>query len=425
MIKEIDSELYIEFRDIATRYFGLYPNDENKSLIFSAMININLGIQDINRLIDKFENEHDYKETSRYYELVIKAYQILNAFDIIEKKFEVTKSGYNQLYGPENEKDGINRVEERQKIDYFRALRSLTTAHSLKTTRGAFKKFGIDAGTFLEDVRTKKNYRFSQHDVEGDIILEVRKKDDNSYDLLGNMEYRGVWIDRDIIEPVRIILSKLKLVNDKVMKLISEKENELRNKDIGNLKSINKKFVIDLKRAVIERYPYEIIRENYGNGQEKEFWEIQEIYDFVTWRHTFGDDRDLKLKELQNIKRKELLQYAKKVQNMNLDFEDNYNLSSGISREGIDGYADSKITSYLKRSKNYSDLEGIKRWEGNLSGASASNEVSDELWGCLKLNEMRSLLEEFFKIDWDTSLRELYWQYLVALFVRQRKLQLS
>lgn len=420
MIKKIDLNLYNEFRNLSLRYFELYPKDENKSLIFSAKLNIAFGIQDINRLIDKIYNEHDYYDSSWYYELVIKAYQILSAFDVIQNTFNIVKSGYDQLYGPQNERDGLNREEERQKIDYFRALRSLTTAHTLKTTDKSFEKFSINAGTYLEDVRIKKNYRFSHPDIEGDIILEVRKKDENSDDGLGNMEYRGVWIEKDIIEPVRIVVSKLNMVNNKIEELINEKENKFRDEKIGDLKIINSKFLIDLKRAVMERYPKEIEIVKYDNEQEVEFWEIQEIFDFVNWQHKFGDDRDLNLKELQDIKRKELLQYAEKVQDMELNDEDYHSLSSEISKEGIDYYSDSKISEYLKWNKNFPEFKEIELWQDNLSGASQVNQVSNEVWGFLLLKEMQPKLDKFFRIEWNTSFRELYWQYLVALFVRQQ-----
>lgn len=156
MIKKIDLESYNKFINLSSRYFELYPKDEDKSLIFSAKININFGIQDINKLIDKLNDQSQLKDSSWYYELIIKAYQILSAFDIIVKSFSVVKSGYDQLYGAPNDKDGVKREEERQKIDYFRALRSLTTAHTLETTDKSFEKFCITKGTYLEDVRMKK-----------------------------------------------------------------------------------------------------------------------------------------------------------------------------------------------------------------------------------------------------------------------------
>ncbi|MGP4064628.1 hypothetical protein ACTWPF_06865 [Oceanobacillus sp. M65] len=421
MFKKIDLNLYNKFNDLSLRYFELYPKDENKSLIFSAKVNLSFGIQDINRLIGKINYEGESKDSSWFYELIIKAYQILSAFDVIVKTFSVVKSGYDQLYGSSNEKDGVNKDEERQKIDYFRALRSLTTAHTLKTTDKSFEKFSITEGIYLEDIRMKSSYRFSQPDVDGDIILEIRKKDESSDNGLGSMEYRGIWIDKDIIDPVRIILDKLNIVNNKVEELIKIQENKLKNKKIENLKCMNNKFLIDLKRAVMERYPNEIEVRKYDNGKEEEFWEIQEIFNFVNWQYTFGDDRDLKLKALQDMKRNELLQYAEKVQGMELNKKDYYyTLSSGINREGIDYYCDAKISEYLKWNRNYPETKEIELWVDAISDASQINQVSNEVWACLMLKKMQPDLDKFFKIEWNTSFRELYWQYLVALFVRHQ-----
>lgn len=421
MIKEIDFDLFHEFGYLSSRYFELYPTDDRKTIIFSAKVNISFGIQDINNLIDKINKNHNsIQDSSWFYELMVKAYQVSNAVDMIMSKFEILKSKYNQQYGEENEADAEARVENRQKFDYFRALRSLTTAHTLETTFKEFKKFNINADTFLEDVRTRKSYRFTKPDVEGDIILEVRTKDNNSIDGLGEVEQRGVFIDKDIIETVKIIISTLTLANKKVSELINEKEYEFKQNRILDINNINDRFLLNLKEAVKERYPKQIEVIEYENDEIEESWEIQEIFDFVTWDSNFDDERSLKVKELQDIKKNELLQYAEKVQNMTLSFEDHYILSSGISSEGIDYYPDSKINAYLKSSNNKPDLKELKYWFNNLSAASQPNAVSDELWGALQLKKIQPKLDSFFQLDWNTSYQELYWQYLVALFVRHQ-----
>lgn len=296
-------------------------------------------------------------------------------------------------------------------------MRSLTTAHTLKSTDKSFKKFGITEGVYLEDVRFKSDYKFLK--TEGDIILEIRKKDEDSNDVLGDVEYHEVWLESDIIEPVRIVISKLKLVNSKIAKLIEDRESEFKEKNIAISENVNEQFLENLKRAVFERYPREIEKVAYINGETVEYWQIQEIFDFINWHYKFGDNRDLKLKALQNIKRKELIQYAEEIQSMKLDNDSHYDLSSGISTEGINSYSNGKISGYLKWSRHYPELEKIEFWKDDLSGASQVNQVSNEVWGCLMLKGIQPELDKFFKLDWNTSLRQLYWQYLVALFVRQ------
>lgn len=420
MIQEIDLKIYEVFRDLSLRYFELYPRDENKALIFSAEVNINFGIQDINRLIHKINNKYDYSDSSWYYELISKGYQILNAFEVIEKNYKVLKSGYDQLYGPQNDKDGTNREEERQKIDYFRALRSLTTAHTLQTTSKSFKKFNITAKTYLEDVRHRKSYRFLQFDEEAEIILEIRRKTESTNDGLGDIEHLGIYIDKDIIDPVRIIISKFDIVNKKVEKLIRDEENRLRNKRIGNLEDINNKFLFNLRKAVIERYPREIEIVEYDDEIFVEFWEIQEMFDFVNWKYTFGDNRDLYLKELQDIRRKDLIQYAEKIQNMELNTEDDYELALGISLQGIDSYSHSKISGYLKWSKSFPELKEVVNLEDTIREASHINQSTNEEWGWLMLKKEEPKWKNIFQIDWKTSYRELYWQYIIALYARQK-----
>lgn len=417
-IQEINLEQYDKFREKLLRFFDLYKECEERSLLFSAMININFGAQDINRLIDKINSNKDY-DSSWYYELIVKAYQILNAFDEIQNALKLVKSGYNDLYGQPDEADALNREKERQKIDFFRALRSLTTAHTLKTTDRTFKKFGISKGVYLEDVSFKRNMLFKKSD--GDVVLEIRVENEKMEDGLGEIQYVGIWIEKDIIEPVRIIISKLELGNEKLSNLIQDKENELKNIEMPHQENIDKLFLEELKSAVIERYPREITNETYANGEMIEYWSIQEIFDFVNWDVKFNDERDLKLKSLQGIKQSTLYQYARDVQNMQLDYNETFFLSYHISTKGIRSYDVEKIQSYLSRSKNYPNLNEIIPYINNLSGASQMNSVSDETWACLLLLKLQPELDDYFKIEWENkTLQEIYWQYLVALFVRNK-----
>lgn len=418
-IYEINLEQYDKFREKLLRFFDLYKECEERSLLFSALININFGAQDINRLIDKINSNKDY-DSSWYYELIVKAYQILNAFDEIQNALKLVKSGYNDLYGQPDEADAINREKERQKIDFFRALRSLTTAHTLKTTDRAFKKFGISKGVYLEDVRFERNTPFKK--LDGDVVLEIRIENEKMEDGLGEIQYVDIWIEKDIIEPVRIIISKLELGNEKLSNLIQDKEDELKNIKIIHQENMDEVFLEELKNAVIERYPLQITNETYINGETIEYWAIKEIFDFVNWDFEFGDERDLKLKSLQKTKENVIYLYAKDVQNMQLDYNETFFLSHRISTKGIRSYDVEKIQSYLSRSKNYPNLDEIIPYINNLSGASQINSVSDETWACLLLLRLQPELDDYFKIEWkNKTLQEIYWQYLVALFVRNKK----
>lgn len=118
MYREVDFEKYEKFEVVVTRYYELFQDTDDKSLVFSGLININLGLQDINKIINRL-NSNEFYDSSWYYELVVKAYQVLSAFDVLQKEFSLVKSGYDDLYGQRNESDGESRLEERQKIDYF------------------------------------------------------------------------------------------------------------------------------------------------------------------------------------------------------------------------------------------------------------------------------------------------------------------
>lgn len=417
-ICKIEIEHYDSFRDKLFRFFDLYKEFEDKSLLFSALININLGVQDLNQLIEKI-NQNNVYDSSWYYELIVKGYQVLNAFDEIQNVFKVVKSGYNDLYGQPDSKDAKKREKQRQKIDFFRALRSLTTAHTLRTTDKAFKKFGMFKGVYLEDVRFKNNSAFKI--VDGDVELELRIEEEFSEDGLGEVQYKGIWIEKDIIEPIRIIISKLELVTAKLVKLIQDKENYFKNEKINFPEKVDKLYLKELKAAVIKRYPREIINETYANGETIEYWAIQEIFDFVNWDIEFGDERDLELRSLQNIKGNIICQYANEVQTMQLTHNEMYFLPYGISTKGIDHYASQKIQEYLSESESYPFLDEITSYTNNLTEASNINRVSSETWACLLLLELQPELDNYFKIEWENmTLQEIYWQYLLALNVRQK-----
>lgn len=417
MYKEVSFEQYEKFRVAVSRYYELFQDTDNKSLVFSGLININLGLQDINKIINRL-NSNEVYDSSWYYELVVKAYQVLSAFDVLEKEFNLVKSGYNDLYGPPNESDGVSRNEERQKIDYFRALRSLTTAHTLETTDKNFEKFGITKGIYLEDVRFSNSYRFMK--IEGDITLEIRTKDEEELNALGEVQYREVWIEKDIVEPVRIILSKLQLITNKLMNSINDKERELKSIKIRDSDKFDRHLIEDLKKAVLKRYPKEIEIIEYENEVTIDYWEIQEIYDFVNWNYEFKDGRDSKTLTLQEIKKNEILQYLVDVQNMELGSDHNYSLSSGVTATGIKHYCHSKISMYLRFSKNYPNFDEMSKYNNDLESAKQSGAVSNETWACLLLKKIEPELNDYFIIEWDNmTLREIYWQYLTALFVRQ------
>lgn len=422
-ICKIEIEHYDSFRDKLFRFFDLYKEFEDKSLLFSALININLGVQDLNQLIEKI-NQNNVYDSSWYYELIVKGYQVLNAFDEIQNVFKVVKSGYNDLYGQPDSKDAKKREKQRQKIDFFRALRSLTTAHTLRTTDKAFKKFGMFKGVYLEDVRFKNNSAFKI--VDGDVELELRIEEEFSEDGLGEVQYKGIWIEKDIIEPIRIIISKLELVTAKLVKLIQDKENYFKNEKINFPEKVDKLYLKELKAAVIKRYPREIINETYANGETIEYWAIQEIFDFVNWDIEFGDERDLELRSLQKIKGNIICQYAYEVQTMHLNHNERYFLPYGISTEGIDHYANQKIQEYLSESEGYPFLDEIALYTNNLKEASNINRVSNETWACLLLLKLQPELNKYFKIEWENkTLQEIYWQYLLALNVRQKYIDKS
>lgn len=416
-LDKLEKRQYDEMSELINRYFELYQKSGNEAFIFSVRVNINFGLQDINKIINKFNAGK--LQIGDYYELIVKAYQILNAFDELSSEFKLLKSGYDELYGEEDIDDNL-RDKERQKIDYFRALRSLTTAHSLKTTDKKFAKFGINNETWLEDVRIKKDIGRAFQNHDGDFVLDIRTKKEGTNNKLGKTKNIDVYIEKDILAVVRLILSKIKKLNTKLTNDISEKVKEYKNSSLNLPNNIDEKWIRVLREEVLKRYPKEIETGTYDNGKKFEYWCIKDLFDFVNWIPDFGDSRDDKIDLLKKNKKKLLFEYVEKIESMSLDLTYDFSLENSIDKE-FDSYADEKITLYLARNTNVPKQKLIRYWYENYNRASNSSEVSNEIWGAVQLMSLEDSLRDYFILDWTKTYRELYWQYLTALFIKQSK----
>ncbi|MCL1925127.1 MAG: hypothetical protein FWF50_06040 [Defluviitaleaceae bacterium] len=162
MINEIKFDDYRKFYHLKVRYFELFKKDnisKNEEEVTIAQVNIKFAIEDINKLIKKY-NLKEFK-VGDLYELIVKSYILMGAFDLITKRLEIfkNKNDYNELYGTEGN-------PERDAIDYFRAIRSLITEHPLETTSKSFDRFGFKKGILLEDIMDKNSITFSSYDYK-------------------------------------------------------------------------------------------------------------------------------------------------------------------------------------------------------------------------------------------------------------------
>lgn len=83
------------------------------------------------------------------YELISVSDKILTSIDYLLKSLTV--------YDKKNDKDEFYGVksENRDKYDYFKAIRSYIIAHPLNTTYKEYERFGFNKNVVFEDIQKK------------------------------------------------------------------------------------------------------------------------------------------------------------------------------------------------------------------------------------------------------------------------------
>lgn len=403
------------FNIISDRYIELISNDTDRiSQIYTCRLVINFAIQDINQLIDKL-NEEKFQRGD-FYELIVKGYQILGTIGVLTKTDQnLLKAGYDELYGKEN-------TNKRDKIDYFRGIRSLTSAHPLETTESTFEKFGFGKNIWLEDLDLGDTFIHSFRNMKGDIFLHLKKANEEV------AHYKSLFYEEDILAPIRIMIEQFTIINKNLKKYIQKQEKKLRSEPILLPENINEQWLSLLREAILERYSAEIELIKYDSTflpenmpSEEEFWEVKNYYNFLLWTPKFGDERDTKVQKFQEIKHKELLEYINHIQNMTLTEESKLSFNNAKCPKEIDLYADSKIHEYLNHSKAFSASESLKLLEQfSVSQLTGSEKVTNTQWGIIQLKTIENIIRPYFEIDWKRSDQEIYWQYQTALFLMNK-----
>lgn len=219
---KINREAFDEFNQVCNDYFEKDANEhfERNTKIMSARAVINYALQDIN----------NKNNDINVYELISVSDKILTAIEYLLKSLTVydKKKDKDEFYGVE----GINR----DKYDYFKAIRSYIIAHPLETTHNEFSRFGFGKNVVFEDIqKTKKHHRTLMKEMienieTADYVMTFTRInfDFENSDNLGETFKKGLNIKKDILSLIRYAINKMKVITEH-LKATEDIRNTLEN----------------------------------------------------------------------------------------------------------------------------------------------------------------------------------------------------
>ncbi|QWG31461.1 hypothetical protein EXW58_29215 (plasmid) [Bacillus mycoides] len=224
---KINREAFDEFNQVCNDYFEKDANEhfERNTKIMSARAVINYALQDIN----------NKNNDINVYELISVSDKILTAIEYLLKSLTVydKKKDKDEFYGVE----GINR----DKYDYFKAIRSYIIAHPLETTNNEFSRFGFGKNVVFEDIqKTKKHHRTLMKEMienieTADYVMtftrinfDFENSDIENIDNLGETFKKGLNIKKDILSLIRYAINKMKVITEH-LKATEDIRNTLEN----------------------------------------------------------------------------------------------------------------------------------------------------------------------------------------------------
>ncbi|MDF9530614.1 hypothetical protein [Bacillus cereus] len=225
---KINREAFDEFNQVCNDYFEKDANEhfERNTKIMSARAVINYALQDINNKNDDIN----------VYELISVSDKILTSIEYLLRKLTV--------YDKKNDKDEFYGVKvksiNRDKYDYFKAIRSYIIAHPLETTHKEFLRFGFGENVVFEDIQ-KTNERHKTlmkkmiENIEtADYVMtftrinfDFENSDIENIDNLGETFHKGLNIEKDILSLIIFAIDKMEVITEHLKVMISQNETTI------------------------------------------------------------------------------------------------------------------------------------------------------------------------------------------------------
>ncbi|MCU5627412.1 hypothetical protein OCB08_18805, partial [Bacillus cereus] len=223
---KINREAFDEFNQVCNDYF---EKDANKHFdintkIMSARAVINYALQDINNKNDDIN----------VYELISVSDKILTSIEYLLKSLTV--------YDKKNDKDEFYGVksENRDKYDYFKAIRSYIIAHPLNTTYQEYERFGFNKNVVFEDIqKTNELHKTLMKEMienieTADYVMtftkinhDFKNSDIENIDNLGETFKKGLNIEEDILSLIRYAIENMMVITEHLKVMISQNETTI------------------------------------------------------------------------------------------------------------------------------------------------------------------------------------------------------
>ncbi|MEB9552363.1 hypothetical protein P4J60_17285 [Bacillus cereus] len=223
---KINRVVFDEFNQVCNDYFERDANKHFKinTKIMSARTVINYALQDINNKNDDIN----------VYELISITDKILALIEYLLRKLKV--------YDKKNDKDEFYGVKSinRDKYDYFKAIRSYIIAHPLETTNKEFLRFGFSENVVFEDIQKTNGFHktLMKEMIENiemaDYVLtftridfDFENSDIENIDNLGKPFRKGLNIEEDILSLIRYAIDNMKVITEYLSVMISQNETTI------------------------------------------------------------------------------------------------------------------------------------------------------------------------------------------------------
>lgn len=223
---KINREAFDEFNLVCNDYFekDANKNVERNSKIISARAVINYALQDIN----------NKNVNINVYELISVSDKILTSIEYLLKSLTV--------YDKKNDKDEFYGVkgEDRDKYDYFKAIRSYIIAHPLNTTFKEYERFGFNKNVVFEDIqKTKELHKTLMKEMIENvetadyvmtftrINLDFENSNIENIDNLGETFKKVLNIEEDILSLIRYAIDNMKVITEHLKVMITQNETTI------------------------------------------------------------------------------------------------------------------------------------------------------------------------------------------------------
>lgn len=284
-------------------------------------------------------------------------------------------------------------------IHSFRTLRSLLLAHPIDTNYT--NDDGQSETVYLEDIlpassMMDKLIKLGEHDY----TLRMCHPDTEF------SHFKPLKIDTDIIPVINEIVNGIKLITEKLQKIISEYEKKLQNEPLIIDNSDMEKYIMTLNGELKKRYPSCVTDTEYTDGSVKHYSIVYGCLKYV--KASFLSKTQEKYDIFLDYIMSELKRVEKDLQAMTYDSSEESYFSLCYNPDFA------KNESYAKEKMAYLDESDTTSFtEEDIPNTTPSNAI----WGIQQFKKLIPYIEQYIPVDTTVSDRELYCEYIAAEYL--------